>query len=123
MKLSRVAGWTCTVILALVFVLVGVSKLATASAVRWSERFSHWGYPAAGLHVLGVIEVVAGVGLLVPKTQRVAAGTVVVVMIGALGTHLLNGELARIIPPLVLGALALLVYQSTNRKPLDLSPK
>jgi uncharacterized membrane protein len=123
MKLSRIAVWTCAAILALAFVLVGVSKLATASAVRWSERLSNWGYPAAARQVLGVIEIVAGIGLLVPKTQRVAAGTLIAVMIGALGTHLVNGELQRMIPPLVLGALALLVYVSTSRKHTDPIPK
>jgi len=123
MKVSRVAGWTCAVILAPVFVLVGASKLATASAVRWGERFSNWGYPAAAPLVLGVVEIAAGIGLLVPKTQRVAAGTLAAVMIGALGTHLVNDEIPRIIPPLVLGILALVVYLSTSRRHVDLNPK
>jgi len=115
MKLPRLAVWTCAAILALVFVVVGVSKLATPSALRWSQRLSNWGYPAAARQVIGVIEIVAGAGLLVPRTRRVAAVTVTAVMIGALGTHLVYREFPRMIAPIVLGTLALLVYVSANR--------
>lgn len=40
----------------------------------------------------------------------------VALMIGALGTHALNAEFRRLIPPLVLGGLAFLVHSAAPRK-------
>src|SRR5689334_14768839 len=108
-KPSRAAVWTVTILLAMVFVLVGSSKLAGPSALRWGERLAHWGYPAASRYVIGALETLAGVGLLIPKLRRSAAATLVAMMIGAMCTHLVNAEYARLIPPFVLAALALVL--------------
>jgi len=108
-KPSRAAIWTVTILLAMVFVLVGSSKLAGPSALRWGERLAHWGYPVASRYVIGALEILAGVGLLIPKLRRSAAATLVAMMIGAMCTHLVNAEYARLIPPLVLAALALVL--------------
>jgi putative oxidoreductase len=108
-KRSRAAIWTITILLAMVFVLVGSSKLAGPSALRWGERLAHWGYPAASRYVIGALETLAGVGLLIPKLRRSAAATLVAMMTGAMCTHLVNAEYARLIPPFVLAALALVL--------------
>ena len=112
MKLPRAAVWTAAMVLAVAFVLVGISKVRGPSAMRWSERFVHWGYPAVAARIVGVLEMLAGVGVLIPKLRRAAAATLVAIMIGALCTHLVHAEFLRLIPPLVLGALALLVYSA-----------
>jgi len=109
--LRRAALWACVIVLAAAFVMVGASKLTGASAVRWGERFAHWGLPARGAFVVGVLEVVGGIGLLIARSRRAAAATLVVLMIGALATHLVNGEPFRGVPPLVLGGLAIVVYR------------
>src|SRR5213592_4448394 len=80
------AIWIATILLALVFVLVGSSKLAGPSAVRWAARF------------VGMLEIVAGIALLVPRARRPAAAVIVATMIGALMTHLVHGEFSRVIP-------------------------
>jgi len=108
-KFSRAAIWTVTILLATVFVLVGLSKLAGPSALRWGERLAHWGYPVESQYVIGALEILAGVGLLIPKLRRSAAATLVAMMIGAMCTHLVNAEYPRLIPPLVLAALALVL--------------
>jgi uncharacterized membrane protein YphA (DoxX/SURF4 family) len=111
MKLRRAAIWACVTVLAATFGLVGVSKMAGASAARWSERLSHWGYPPAARIVIGVLEIVAGVGVVIPASRRAAATAIVVLMVGAIGTHLVHSEFPRMVPPVVLGALAAaLVY-------------
>ena len=117
MNVSRIARWICAALLAVVFVLVGISKLAGAPAERWSERFSHWGYPAAVRPVVGVIQILAAICVLVPKTRRVAAATLAATMAGALATHVVHGEFPRTLPPLVLGALALFVGAGRDRPP------
>ena len=106
-KFSRAVIWTVTILLATVFVLVGLSKLAGPSALRWGERLAHWGYPVASQYVIGALEILAGVGLLIPKVRRSAAATLIGLMIGAMCTHFFNAEYPRLIPPLVLAALAL----------------
>ena len=111
------AVWAGAILLAAVFVSVGVSKLAGASAMRWVERFEQWGYPANIHYVVGVLEVLGGFGLLIPRLRRAASMTLCAIMAGALGTHLLNGEFPRVIPPLVLGGLACLLFWAHPRHP------
>ena len=53
---SRAAFWTITGLLAVIFVMIGLSKLAGPSSVRWADRFTHWGYPAGSHYVVGVVE-------------------------------------------------------------------
>ena len=112
----RAAVWVCAVLLAATFTLAGISKLAGPSAPRWSERFQRWGYPANTQYVIGALEILGGVGVLIPAWRRPAAATLVALMTGALGTHAVNGEFPRVIPPLVLGGLALLIYAARPRR-------
>jgi len=114
MKLPRAAVWAAAIFLAVAFVLVGISKVRGPSAMRWGERFVHWGYPAGAERIVGVLEILAGVGVLMPKWRRAAAATLVALMIGALCTHLVHAEFLRLIPPLVLGALAFLVCSAPS---------
>ena len=115
MTLPRAAVWACAIFLAVAFVLVGMSKLEGPSAMRWTERFVNWGYPANAQYVIGVLEILGGVGVLIPKWRRAAAATLAVLMIGALGTHVVHAEFRRLIPPLVLGGLAFLMYSAHPR--------
>jgi uncharacterized membrane protein YphA (DoxX/SURF4 family) len=110
----RVPGavvWACAIFVAGAFVLVGVSKVDGASALRWTERFVHWGYPAGTQYVVGGLEILGGLGVLIPRWRRPAAATLVALMAGALCTHAVNAELPRLIPPLILGGLAFLLYR------------
>src|SRR5438093_4142366 len=113
-KVPRAAVWAAAIFLAVAFVVIGISKVRGPSAMRWGERFVHWGYPAGAERIVGVLEMLAGVGVLVPKLRRAAAATLFVLMIGALCTHLVHAEFLRLIPPLVLGALAFLVYAAPS---------
>jgi len=109
-RIPRAAMWTCAAFLAAAFVLAGSSKLGGPSALRWADRFAGWGYPAPVRHVIGILEIAGGLGLLIPKARRAAAATLVVLMIGAAFTHVVSAEPLRLLPPLVLGGLAFLVY-------------
>ena len=109
-RIPRSAMWACATVLAVAFVLVGFLKLTGPSAVRWSERFVHWGYPAEAGYAVGVLEIFGGFGLLVAKVRRAAAATLIALMVGACVTHLVNAEPLRLLPPLTFGGLALLVY-------------
>jgi putative oxidoreductase len=114
-RLPRAAVWACAIFLAMVFVLAGISKLEGASAMRWTERFAQWGYPATAQYLIGVLEILGGLGVLIPRWRRAAAAILVALMIGALCTHVVQREFPRLIPPLVLGGLAFLLYSSCLR--------
>jgi len=108
----RIAIWVLVVLLTVVFVYTGATKLAGRPAEGWARRFERWGYPPLAAKIVGVVEMLAGLALLIPRARRAAAGTLVVVMAGALVTHLIHAEFMRLIPPLVLGGLALWVTLS-----------
>ncbi|HET8824814.1 MAG TPA: DoxX family protein [Terriglobales bacterium] len=105
-KLSRTVGWVFSILLAFVFAAIGTSKLAGPSAVHWAQRFQRWGYPTGSHYVIGIVEIVAGIAILIPRWRRMAAATLMIIMVGALCTHALHNEWARVIPPIVLGGLA-----------------
>jgi putative oxidoreductase len=111
-RLPRAAAWPCAIFLAVAFVFVGMSKLEGSSAMRWTERFVNWGYPANAQYVIGVLEILAGLGVLIPNWRRTAAAMLVGLMIGALCTHAVHAEFTRLIPPFVLGGLAFLLYSA-----------
>ncbi len=100
--------------------LVGLGMIAAggaklASVEQLVQNFERWGYPSWFLYVTGVIEVVAGIAIIAPKTRLVGAALIVVTMLGATATHLRAGEgFAEAIPAIahlgiaaVVGALAL----------------
>jgi len=105
-RLSRIVSWIFSILLALVFVAIGRSKLAGPSSLAWAQRFQRWGYPTGASYVIGILEIVAGIAILIPRCRRVAAATLMLIMLGALCTHALQGEWARLIPPVLLGSLA-----------------
>jgi putative oxidoreductase len=102
--------WTVAVVMGLLFVVVGWSKMAGASGINWAARLSQWGYPGASRYAIGGIEILAGLGLLVPPLRRWAAIALMVVMAGALVTHLIHGEFVRLLSPLILGGLTYGLY-------------
>ena len=105
-NLSRIVSWILSILLAFVFVAVGTSKLVGPSAVHWAQRFQRWGYPTGSHYVIGILEIVAGVAILIPRWRRMAAAALMIIMAGALCTHALHGEWPRVIPPVLLGSLA-----------------
>lgn len=102
--LPRPAMWTGAIFLAAAFVVIGILKLEGPSAVRWAERFVGWGYPANTRYVIALLEILGGLGVLIPRWRRAAAATLAILMIGALATHAVHAELSRLMPPLFLAA-------------------
>jgi putative oxidoreductase len=114
-RLPRAGVWACAILLAVAFGFAGISKLAGPSAMRWTERFAHWGYPVDAQYAIGVFEILGGLGVLISRWRRGAAAILISLMAGALCTHIVHAEFPRLIPPLVLGGLAVLLYSSGVR--------
>ena len=116
-NLFRTVRWILSIFLAFVFVAVGASKLVGPSSVHWAERFQRWGYPTGSSYVIGILEIVAGIAILIPRWRRMAAAALMLIMIGALCTHVLHGEWARMIPPVLLGGLAFASARWSGARP------
>ena len=79
-----------TYLLALVFLLSGVTKLA---GLEFEIRaFERWGYPLWFMYLSGAIEVAGAIGLLLPRLSALMAVGLALFMTGAVGTHLIHSE-------------------------------
>jgi uncharacterized membrane protein YphA (DoxX/SURF4 family) len=96
-------------LVALTFVVTGSSKLAAVPPSP--QNFARWGLSPTFMHVIGAVEVLAGLGLLVPRVAPLAALVLIVTMVGALRTGIVFGEMLHVaVPSVLLVALAAIVY-------------
>jgi hypothetical protein len=113
----NIALWTIASVLAVAFLAAGAMKLTqpkeklAAVGMGWTEDFS-----AGTIKTIGLLEVLAAVGLIVPAAVDIvpvlvplAALGLVLIMIGAVITHARRHELPAIVVNLVLLALAAVV--------------
>ncbi len=100
MKVSRVRGvfaWVLVILLGLMFLVAGLGKLIGGEAAV--EAFAAWGYAAWFATVIGVLEMAGGLGVLIPRTARYAILGLSSIMLGAMYTHLSNGEGLQVLRP------------------------
>jgi len=81
---KEVAVWVLTLLLVLMFTNAGIRKFPESGG--WTRMFRNAGFPDWFRILIGVIEVTAAALLLFPRTAAYGAITVIVVMIGAIGT-------------------------------------
>ena len=91
----NIALWICAGLLAAMFLLAGVMKIAVAkekllSIMAWSETWTR-----AQLRALGAVEVLGAIGLILPRALNIApvltplaAVGCAIVMAGAVVTHI-----------------------------------
>ena len=87
-KAAFIFIWLVQALMAVVMTGSGVQKFTNPA---WERMFRVWGYPDYFYVVIGVIEVIGGVALLVPKFATPAAVVLMVVMVGAGITQVTNG--------------------------------
>jgi uncharacterized membrane protein YphA (DoxX/SURF4 family) len=107
-----------TALLGAMFVMRGGMKIISPSET--AGVFENWGYPGWLGVATGVIELVCGVLLFIPRFVIYAAGALVVVMAVATVTHLKAGETDRLALPIVLlviaAVVALMRWRETKSK-------
>jgi uncharacterized membrane protein YphA (DoxX/SURF4 family) len=109
--------WIVAAVLALAFLGAGAMKLTqpkeklAASGMGWTESFS----PGA-VKAIGAAEVLGALGLILPALTGIAtflvplaATGLVLIMVGAIITHLRRKEGQMVVVNVILGALALFV--------------
>jgi len=100
-------------VLGLVFLFAGGSKLSGQEAMI--EAFAHFGLPTWFMYVTGALEVAGAIGLQIPKLATYAAGGLLLIMFGALGSHLLVDPVQQAVPAIVLGALLAVLLWGKKR--------
>jgi putative oxidoreductase len=116
MKYLKIAGtWLLQLLLAVVMIGPGSQKFTSPV---WQRMFRTWGFPDGFYLVIGAIEVVGGIGLLIPKTASYSAIVLSVVMLGAAATQVLRGDrngLGEIVLATLLALIAWLRWRDRMR--------
>jgi putative oxidoreductase len=116
MKYLKVGGtWILTLLLAVVMIGPGSQKFTSPT---WERMFRTWGYPDGFYLVIGAIEVVGGIGLLIPRIASYCAITLAIVMLGASATQILRGGrngVGEIVFALLLAAIAWIRWRDRLR--------
>lgn len=103
----QVLVWLLTAWEVLTMGMAGLSKFTNANV--WRGHFESFGYPLWSTGLVGTAEIVGVVLLLVPRTSAVAAGGLIVIMIGALVTNIAHqSELGWFAPTLHITLLAII---------------
>jgi uncharacterized membrane protein YphA (DoxX/SURF4 family) len=107
--------WLLSLFLTVVFVNAGWPKFSNTSG--WARAFAAWGFPNWFRVLVGIVEVAGGLLLLVPQTAVYAAAALAVIMLGAMGTHIIaDGNPAAIYREAVpLALLGVIIYLRTRR--------
>ena len=111
------ALWIAQVLLAAIFLLTGTTKLTqprlkmAAGPMRWAADVTDRQFRTIGLlEVLGAIGLILPAALgIAPLLTSLAAVGLVLVMVGAIYTHVRYDETERLAVPIVVLALALFV--------------
>ena len=93
----NIVSWILAVLLAVMFAMAAAGKLTGAA----TPMFEGWGYPAWFAMLIGVAEAAGAVCLLIPKTTRCAIYGLTAIMLGAVYTHLANGEGTQVVRPVI----------------------
>lgn len=103
----KVAVWLAAIVAAAVFAKSGVEMLAGAKI----GQFEQWGYAPGFSITIGVLQLVAALALLIPRSAAKAALALIVVMFGAVAIHALHGDyLATLAPMLMIALLGFLLF-------------
>jgi hypothetical protein len=125
----HVSLWIVQVLLAAAFGMAGVMKTTTPIAELAQKMVWPGVVPAALVRFIGVSELAAAIGLILPAATRIrpmltaAAGAgLVVVMVLAAGFHISRGETQMVPINVTLGALAAFVAWGRGKK-APISPR
>jgi len=95
------------IVAAAVFASTGLAKLDGAMI----GRFEEWGYAPSFAIAIGVLELIGALGLLIPRCSARAALGLLVIMLGALGTHVIEGEyVAALAPTSMIAVLGFVLF-------------
>lgn len=108
-KGKTIALWIIQILIAGLFLMMASQKLM--SDPETVANFTRWGMPDKIYFVIGTFEVLGAIGLLIPRLAGLAAVGLILLMGGALFTHLTHNEMGMALMPLmVMLLLGVVVY-------------
>ena len=105
-----VGTWLPAVLLVLIFVPQGLAKFNDSSG--WAQAFRVWGYPDWFRITVGTLELLAAVLLIAGRTAALGAITIILIMLGAMATHLIfegGRHMTSEVVPLTLATIVLVI--------------
>lgn len=118
-KGKTIVAWILQILLAGLFVMSSLPKL-TGDA-ETIANFERWGMPGKMYLVIGAFELLGAIGLVIPRLAGLAAAGLILIMAGALVTHLTHNEMSMApVPLVVMILLGAVVYL---RNPLKIFGK
>jgi DoxX-like family len=110
--------WIAQGILAALFLFAGGMKLVVPAAALAAQ--SH--LPGAFMKFIGVCETLGALGLILPgllhireRLTPLAAAGLVIIMVGAVATTIIQGQGVGAVVPAIVGALAFYVFRGRSR--------
>ncbi|WNJ18986.1 DoxX family protein [Pontibacter sp. G13] len=105
-----ILSWLVSGMMVSFFLIPSAIKLS--GSARMLDAISVYGITEQGAWMLGILELTAAVGLLFPKTRFWSALVLMLVMLGAVGVHIVHGDLLRALLPL--GMIGVLMIFGAN---------
>lgn len=103
-------GWAISIVLAAVFLVVGVPKVVGTEVIGLQAAAMH-GFPTWIRVVVGIAQTVGGIALLIPPITTPAALMLAASMIPATITQFVSGDGQTVVPLVVLALLLLLAWR------------
>lgn len=114
-QIAREIGiWILTALLVLTFANAGIRKFFDGGG--WTRMFRTAGFPDWFRIAIGVLEVGAAALLLVARTARYGAATIIVIMLGAIATVAMQGWTRGLPQPIVALVIAAIVFFMRSRR-------
>lgn len=89
LDIRTMLGWALALILAWFFITSGYPKIIGGDAM--ANRFVDWGYSKEFSKIIGILEIIGGILVLIPRTAFYSSVLFILIMIGAVYTHLTTG--------------------------------
>ena len=119
---QNVTVWTCQILLSVIFGTTGILKLVLPIGTLTTMMTWPGAVAPELVHIIGAAELAGALGLVLPMLTGIrpiltsyAAFGLMVLMIGALGFHLMLFQGLMLVPSLVLGGLC--AYVGVRRMP------
>ncbi|MGI9627115.1 MAG: DoxX family protein [Longimicrobiales bacterium] len=107
---KKIFALVLTVALAFFFIVPnGLGKAFGLMGTDVAAMAATFGYSAGFMRMIGFLELLGGVGLLIPQTRKLAAFGLVGLMLGAIMSHVRAPETLSGLPMPILTAVALLL--------------
>lgn len=100
--------------IAAIYMVTGLRKLFGAESIV--TDFMSWGYGIVFMRFIGALELIGAAALLIPRTRLYAIPSLGVVMLGAIGTHLMHAEYFPALLPVTMMILLGIVFMMSRKE-------